>query len=238
MFTKHLPLLFAALCATASAATYQLSISNTIDSVYDSDTESDFANTPYGLFASGSTLTLTLTYDIDDLVQDQTAAWPGGSGAEYRSSTPAVLNITVSSGYSYSGTLGGGSAAWFSLYNQITAHDQGNYLDEYGNPFVQFNDEYYSSGSITFTNEQIPALSVADAHSLFAAGVNSGTMTLANGLPGRLPGMSYSVYTNTSSLPTVSLLPVTAVPEPSHGLLAATALIGLFARRRRAAAAV
>lgn len=236
MFIKSLPLLFiSALCPFASAATYQLSISNTISSVYNFDTDSSVAVTPYGNVAGGSTLTLTLTYDIEDFIQTQAVAWPGGSGVQFRSSSPAVLSITVSSGYSYSGPLGGNSSTWFSLYNQDTAHDQGNYLDATGNILVQFND--YASSS-TFTGNPIAALSVEDAHAAFAAAVNSGVMSLANGLPGRLPGVTPSIYLNASDLPTVSLLPVTAVPEPAQGVMAATALIGLMARRRRAARTV
>lgn len=233
MFIKFRPLLFvSALCSAAPAATYQLSISNTITSVFNMDTGATFVATPHGRVASGSTLTLTLIYDTDAFIQTQTVAWPGGSGVQYRSSSPAVLNITVSSGYSYTGTLGGNSSAWFSLYNQDTEHDQGNYLDASGNILVQFNDFAWSTGSQTFTLNPISSLSVADAHAAFAAAVNSGAMSLANGLPGRLPGMSPSISINSSSLPTVSLL---AVPEPTHSVMAATALVGLLVRRRRVA---
>jgi hypothetical protein len=208
--------------------------------VYDGNTgvSSNVITTPYGQIAEGSTLTLTLTYDVDDFTPGTTHNWSGGSGVEYSSIPSAVLNITVSSGYSYSGTLGGGGAEWFSLYNQDTQHDQANFLNPDGNILMQFNDFPWSTGSQTFTCNPMSALSVADAHAAFAAGVNSGAMDLANGFPLRLPGIvedyDLDIYYGASSPATASLLPVTAVPEPAHGLMAAGALFGLMARRRRA----
>lgn len=243
MLFKFLPLLLiSGFCTSASAALYQLTVTNTITSarVYDYDTgiQTQWITTPYGQISAGSTMTLSLTYDTADFTPGRTYDWPGGSGVEYSSIPSAVLNITVSSGYSYSGALGGGGAEWFNLYNQDTAHDQANYLKPDGNIFMQFNDFPWSSGSLTFTSNPMSALSVADAHAAFAAGVNSGAMELANGLPSWLPGFDLGpdldIYFGASSPATSTLLPVTAVPEPGLGLMAAGALFGLLARRRRA----
>jgi len=243
MLFKFLPLLLVSgFCSTASAALYRLTVVNTINyvDVYDNNTgvSSNVITTPYGQIAEGSTLTLTLTYDISDFTPGRTYNWNGGSGVEYNSIPSAVLNITVSSGYSYSGTLGGGGAGMLNLYNQDTAHDQVNYMLSNGGMFMQFNDFPWSSVSLTFTSNPMSALSVADAHAAFAAGVNSGAMALANGLPLWLPGIveDYDIYTsfNAYSPATASLLAVAPVPEPAPGLMAAGALLGLLARRRRA----
>lgn len=243
MLFKFLPLLLlSGFCTPASAALYRLTVVNTIDSVYVENYytgyRSNVINTSYGQIAGGSTLTLTLTYDVADFTPGQTYDWDGGSGVEYSSIPAAVLNITVSSGYSYSGTLGGGGAEWFNLYNQDTQHDQANYKTPDGNLFMQFNDFPWSSGSQTFTSNPMSSLSVADAHAAFASGVNSGAMDLSNGLPAWLPGIvqdyDFDIGFGAYSPATASLLPVTPVPEPAHGLMAAGALLGLVARRRRA----
>lgn len=243
MLFKFLPLLLVSgFCSTASAALYRLTVVNTITyaSVYDFNTgiRTQGITTPYGQVSGGATMTLSLTYDTADFTPGTTYDWAGGSGVVYSSVPSAVLNITISSGYSYSGTHGGGGAEWFNLYNQDTEHDQANYLAPDGEIFMQFNDFPWSSGSLTFTSNPMSALSVADAHTAFAAGVNSGAMELANGLPGWLPGFEAipDAYFSlgASSPATVTLLPVTAVPEPGHGLMAAGALFGLLARRRRA----
>lgn len=243
MLFKFLPLLLVSgFCSTASAALYRLTIVNTIHSAlvddYYGGQTSSVITTPYGQITGGSTLTLTLTYDTADFIPGQTSNWDGGSGVFYGSIPAAELSITVSSGYSYSGPFGGGGDQWLSLFNQNTGNDQANYVGSDAYNLLQFNDLYYSTGSLTFTGNPMSALSVEDAHAAFAAGVNSGAMVLANGVPGWLPGYSqdFGVETSISAISpaTVSLLPVTPVPEPAHGVMAAGALLGLMARRRRA----
>jgi len=79
-------------------------------------------------------------------------------------------------------------------------------------------------------------------HAAFAAARNSGVMEWSKGVRAWRPGMASSDACLGSSAPAIATLlpvaavPVAAVPVPAHRVLAATALIGLFARRRRAAA--
>lgn len=237
MLFKFLPLLLlSGFCSTASAALYRITITNTIDFTEDYDYELDdyveVVTTPYGVISAGSSVTITLTYDTDAFAQVDGGSWSGGSYVQYSTASPASLNITVSSGYNYSGTLGGGSSPFFDAANQYTSHDQVNFKLDDGNLFMQFND---FSGSQTFTSHPMTGQSVEDTHAAFAAAVNSGVMELGNGLPSRLPGMSWDAFVRSYSPATVTLSPVTPVPEPAHGALGAAALFLLFAKRRRAA---
>jgi hypothetical protein len=236
MLLRFLSFLFlSGFCAPASAAIYRLTITNSIDRAEDFDFDTyDYVNgitTPHGVITAGSTITLELTYDTDAFTQVDGGEWSGGSYVQYSTDEPAILSITVSSGYSYNGTMGGGTSAFLDVTNQYTAHDQVNFKKSDGNLFIQFND---FSGSQTFTSHPMTGQALEDTHAAFVAAVGSGVMELANGLPASLPGLGSYARFGSSSPGTVSLSLVTPVPEPGHGVMAATAILGLLARRRRA----
>ena len=235
MLFKFLPLfLLSGFCSPASAALYRLTITNTIDYTEDLDFNTfeyvDVITTPYGVINAGSAITVELTYDTDAFAQVDGGTWSEGSYVQYITAVPAILNITVSSGYSYNGTMGGGDSVFLDVANQYTAHDQVNFKKPDGNLFIQFND---FSGSQTFTSQPMTAQTLESTHAAFFAAVGSGVMELANGLPVSLPGLGSYASFGSSSPGTVSLSLVSPVPEPAHGMMAASAILGLLGRRRR-----
>ena len=230
-------LLFAVLSPFAHAATYRLTIENTVSSVSERDENSfTFAgpiSTPYGTIAAGSNATITLTYDLDNFTQVGTTQWPTGSGIFYQVTGKVAVSITISSGYSYTGTIDGGVGYRdVDFFDQTTAHDQVNFHCSTG-IFLQLND---FSGSTTFTTNPVFADSLQTIHDNFMAGVNAGLMDPSNGGPS-----SYAVPANAGrelslnwGIPsTVNVAAVSAVPEPASVVLGAIGLLGLTARRRR-----
>lgn len=230
-------LLLAVLSPFAHAATFRLTIENTINWVSERDENSDMVDgpisTPYGTIAAGSNVTITLTYDLDDFTQVGGPQWSGGSGIYYQLSNKVAASITVSSGYSYTGTLDGGVGYRdVEFFNQITAHDQVNFNCSTG-IFLQLSDY---SGSTTFTTNPIQSDSLQTIHDNFMAGVNAGLMKPSNGGPS-----GYAVPTNAGKelsiswgIPSsVNISPVSAVPEPGGLLLGAVGWLGLAVRRRR-----
>jgi hypothetical protein len=67
--------------------------------------------------------------------------------------------------------------------------------------------------------------------------MNSGVMEWSDGVPIRLPGMaSFDAWLGSPTPAVATRLPLPALPESAHGVLATTVPSGRFARRRRAAA--
>jgi hypothetical protein len=158
-------LLFAVLSPVAQAATYRLTIENTVTSV--SERDEDYISvagpisTPYGTIAAGSNATITLTYDLDAFTQVGGTQWSEGSGIYYQVAGKVAVSITISSGYSYTGTLDGGVGYRdVDFFNQITAHDQVNFHCSTG-IFLQLND---FSPSTTFTTNPIQSDSLLAIH--------------------------------------------------------------------------
>lgn len=65
--------------------------------------------------------------------------------------------------------------------------------------------------------------------------MNSGVMEWSDGVPIRLPGMaSFDAWLGSPTPAVATRLPLPALPESAHGVLATTVPSGRFARRRRA----
>jgi hypothetical protein len=218
-------------CVAQAATSYTLTFQAPVNSAYDYDAESSGISTSYGMISAGSTITLSLVYDISDLTQLSTVAWGGGSGVQYSSANAAVATIGFSSGYNFSGavTPSGASNEAMSFYDQTTLHDQINFNDLSGNIFMQFND----FTSATYNSQPIYGESVSSLHSTFVSAVNSGLMKTGGPSYYALPGIgSFRDVNLNFGTPTLVNISATAVPEPSAMMLLGLGLVPLLRRKR------
>lgn len=224
-----LPLLLAC-SSVASAATYRLTYVSTIGYTQDLDEFTSTISTIYGNITEGSTISIQLTYDLDNLSKSATSVWPEGSEVVYSSTVATTATISISSGYSYSGPVSGANMDVMSFLNQPTFYDGVKFNDADGNDFMVFID--FSSSA--FTTFPLPNDSLAQINADFITAVNNGTLELFNGGPTyyTLPGIGTRNVTMDFNTP--SVINIAAVPEPSSLLLLSTGLLPLLRRRRAA----
>lgn len=232
MFKKTIKIAFVAISTSvAQAATsYTLLIQAPVVTAYDYDEDSSGISTSYGMISAGSTMTLTLVYDLSELTVLRTQDYGGaGGGIYYSAANSAAATIGFTSGYSFSGdvTASGESTEAMNFYAQDTSWDGVDFNDPDGNPFIRFSD--YTSA--TFNTEAIYERSLATNHSIFVSAVNSGLLQLES--PFSMPGIDSSRSVNLAfGTPTLVNISATAVPEPSALMLMGLGLLPLLRRNR------
>lgn len=232
MLRKTIQIAFFAIstCVAQAATSYTLTFQAPVTSAYDFDRDSEGVSTSYGMISAGSTITLTLVYDISELTELRTQDYGGaGSGIYYSAANAAVATIGISSGYNFSGVVTGSGASTeaMNFYAQDASWDGVDFNDFNGNPFIRFSD--YTSA--TFNTQPIYERSLATNHSLFVSAVNSGLLQIEG--PFSLPGIGIFRNVNLGyGTPTLINISATAVPEPSALMLLGLGLVPLLRRNR------
>lgn len=93
----------------ARAASYTLTYVATIDQLEDRNSSQRSFSTVYGTIASGDTLTIEITYDLDTFTRTSPPGQGDGNWVTYSSTASVTATIGASSGYSFSGPVGNAS---------------------------------------------------------------------------------------------------------------------------------